>query len=164
MLSKISRTGAVTGLMLATALWVFVLVAAPYAVTHEAPTAPLFVGATLAYVAGSVVCHQQASRSFHLDATQLPVCARCTGLYTGASLGLLLALLLRRDGGRSGRPTGWGRLRAVLVVAAIPTAVTVVAEGAGVALITDVVRAVTALPLGAAVAWIVGLTLGGTID
>ena len=160
------RTGAVIGLMLVAALWVFVLVAAPYAVTHEAPTAPFFVGATLAYVAGSVVCHQQASRSFHLDETQFPVCARCTGLYAGAPLGLLLALplVLRRSGVRGGRPKRWGQLRAVLIVAAVPPAVTVVAEPAGVVQVTDVVRAVAALPLGATVAWIVGLTLGGTID
>lgn len=161
------RTGAVivSGLGLAAALWMFVLVGAPHAVTHVAPTEPLFVAATMVYVVGSVVCHQQAARSFHLDETQLPVCARCTGLYAGAPLGLLLALPLvtRRGAPREGRPNGWGQLRAVLILAAIPTAVTVVTEGAGVVQVTDVVRAVAAVPLSAAVAAIVGLTLGGAL-
>ena len=161
------RTGAVivSGLGLAAAFWVGIVVGTPHAVTHVAPTEPLFVAATMVYVVGSVVCHQQAARSFHLGDTQLPVCARCTGLYAGAPLGLLLALPLvtRRGAPRPGRPTGWGRLRAVLILAAIPTAGTVVAEGAGVVQVTDVVRAVAAVPLSAAVAAIVGLTLGGAL-
>ncbi len=155
----------VSSLGLAAALWVVVLVSAPYVVTHVAPTEPVFVAATMVYVVGSVVCHQQAARSFHLDETQLPVCARCSGLYAGAPLGLLLALPLvtRRGVPRQGRPTGWGRLRALLIIAAIPTAVTVVAEAAGVVQVTDVVRAVAAVPLSAAVAAVVGLTLGGVL-
>lgn len=32
---------------------------------------------------GSAVCHQMAERSFILEGKQLPVCARCTGIYSG---------------------------------------------------------------------------------
>ena len=40
------------------------------------------------YAAGSIVCHQIPERSFHIAGVQLPVCARCTGLYAGALAGV----------------------------------------------------------------------------
>jgi uncharacterized membrane protein len=38
------------------------------------------------YGLGSMICHQRPERSFHLLTAQLPVCARCTGIYLGAAL------------------------------------------------------------------------------
>ena len=43
--------------------------------------------AAVMYAAGSFICHQIPERSFHLDGIQLPVCARCFGLYGGGALG-----------------------------------------------------------------------------
>ena len=37
---------------------------------------------------GYAVCHRIDLRSFHLGVRQLPLCARCTGMYLGAVLGL----------------------------------------------------------------------------
>lgn len=37
---------------------------------------------------GYAVCHRIDLRSFHLGERQLPLCARCTGMYLGALLGL----------------------------------------------------------------------------
>ncbi len=37
---------------------------------------------------GYAVCHRINLRSFHLGDRQLPLCARCTGMYLGAVLGL----------------------------------------------------------------------------
>ena len=37
------------------------------------------------YAIGSLICHQLPERSFHLWGAQLPVCARCTGIYAGAA-------------------------------------------------------------------------------
>jgi uncharacterized membrane protein len=37
---------------------------------------------------GYAVCHRIDLRSFHLGERQLPLCARCTGMYLGAVLGL----------------------------------------------------------------------------
>lgn len=46
---------------------------------------------------GYAVCHQIESHSFSLAGRQLPLCARCTGTFLGALLGLLgQAFLLRR--------------------------------------------------------------------
>jgi hypothetical protein len=42
-----------------------------------------------------VICHQQAARSFAIWSQQLPVCARCTGIYAGAAMIAMLATLRR---------------------------------------------------------------------
>jgi uncharacterized membrane protein len=49
---------------------------------------------------GYAVCHQIPVRSFFFDGRQLPLCARCSGQFLGALLGLALLLALRR--GRAG--------------------------------------------------------------
>jgi len=38
---------------------------------------------------GSAVCHQFPDHSFHLNGQQFPLCARCTGTYLSAFIGLL---------------------------------------------------------------------------
>ena len=47
------------------------------------------------------VCHRLDERSFHFaDGLQLPLCARCSGMYLGAVVGLIFqAFLSRRKGG-----------------------------------------------------------------
>jgi uncharacterized membrane protein len=49
---------------------------------------------------GYAVCHRLDERSFHVDGRQLPLCARCSGMYLGAVLGLAFqAVAGRRKGG-----------------------------------------------------------------
>ncbi|RMF44923.1 MAG: DUF2085 domain-containing protein [Anaerolineae bacterium] len=43
---------------------------------------------------GYAVCHRIDVRSFHLGARAIPLCARCTGMYAGAMLGLLYQRLV----------------------------------------------------------------------
>lgn len=45
---------------------------------------------------GYAICHQIPERSFVLGGTPLPLCARCTGTFLGAMLGLAAAVLRRR--------------------------------------------------------------------
>jgi uncharacterized membrane protein len=45
---------------------------------------------------GYAVCHQIPVRSYFFAGRQLPLCARCSGQYLGALLGLVLLLILRR--------------------------------------------------------------------
>ena len=52
---------------------------------------------------GYAVCHRIDVRSFHIGLTQLPLCARCTGQYVGAIIGLILLGLFGRK--RSGFPS-----------------------------------------------------------
>ncbi len=42
------------------------------------------------------ICHQMDSRSFHLAGHALPVCARCTGIYGGFLVGILIYILISR--------------------------------------------------------------------
>jgi len=54
---------------------------------------------------GYAVCHRIDVRSFHLGIRQLPLCARCTGQYMGAVIGILFhGLFARRS---SGFPPKW---------------------------------------------------------
>ena len=51
---------------------------------------------------GYAVCHRIDARSFHLGDRQLPLCARCSGMYLGALIGLFFQLPLAP---RAGLPT-----------------------------------------------------------
>lgn len=46
--------------------------------------------ALILYRAFALICHQQRERSFHWCGWPLAVCVRCTGIYAGAMLGLLI--------------------------------------------------------------------------
>jgi uncharacterized membrane protein len=59
---------------------------------------------------GYAVCHRIDGRSFHLGDRQFPLCARCTGMYLGALLGMAGMLVMGR-GRAGGMPT-----RRVMVV------------------------------------------------
>lgn len=52
---------------------------------------------------GYAVCHRIDARSFHLGVRQLPLCARCTGQYMGAVIGIIFQGLFARR--RSGFPS-----------------------------------------------------------
>src|SRR6266540_2695250 len=60
-----------------------------------------FVSAAI-YGVGSLVCHQRPERSFHIWGAQLPVCARCAGIYAGAAVAAVAAALVRVDVERDG--------------------------------------------------------------
>jgi uncharacterized membrane protein len=51
---------------------------------------------------GYAVCHRIDVRSFHILERPLPLCARCSGMYLGALVGLLFQVLI--SGKRSGGP------------------------------------------------------------
>ena len=98
------------------------------------------------YAAARQVCHQRPERSFHAGGAKLPVCARCSGLYLSGTAGALMAWL--------GAPRVLRRRRALLAAAALPTALTLAIEWAGLANPGNLGRASAALPLGAAAGWL----------
>jgi uncharacterized membrane protein len=109
------------------------------------------------YAAGSFICHQIPERSFHLDGAQLPVCARCFGLYGGGAFGSVIGAIsvfrrrLMEEGQDLARLVRWKWT----AIAAIPTAVTFVLEWGFGWPISNALRAITALSLGFAVAFVV---------
>jgi len=53
---------------------------------------------------GYAVCHRIALRSFSVNGRQMPLCARCSGMYLGAVLGIVyLGVAAPRRGGLPGR-------------------------------------------------------------
>ena len=107
------------------------------------------------FAISSLICHQRPERSFFIDGQQLPVCARCTGLYVSAVMGLTAWLMLKAA--RRWRPIPIDPRRAarVLVVAAVPTGLSLATGLLGVWDGVNLTRALLALPLGAAAGAIV---------
>jgi uncharacterized membrane protein len=102
------------------------------------------------HAVGGVICHQLPDRSFLIDGRQLPVCARCTGLYLSGAAGLLgwVALkIARRWRGLAVSPRA---ALAVVAGAALPTLISYATGITGVWDGSNVTRAVLAVPLGAA--------------
>lgn len=102
----------------------------------------------LLFPVGTFICHQRPERSFFFHGQQLPVCARCTGLYAGAAVAAPIALVAAVAMTRS-------RARRVLLIAALPTAITWTLEFIGLMPFSNAARFIAALPLGFAAAWLV---------
>ena len=119
--------------------WALLLVVAPWVagLTRE-------LGGVL-YAIGGLVCHQRPERSFHLGTAQLPVCARCLGVYAGVAVGLAAWTMAR-----GWRRVPWSRVAAIraLAVSALPTGLTVASAWMGVGDPSNAWRAALAVPLG----------------
>ena len=76
--------------------WLLLVLLTPMALAHDLGGRTAALASAGTYLIGGVVCHQRPDRSFHLHGVQMPVCARCAGLYLGAGLGVLAATGFRR--------------------------------------------------------------------
>ena len=133
------------GAVVLTTGWVALLIATPLL--------PGWAGAVV-YGIGSFICHQIPERSFHLAGFQLPVCARCLGIYVGGSAGAGF-VWVRAISVQPFVPLTPVVLRRIAVAAAIPTLMTVALEVAGFWYPSNVTRAVAGFPLGVMVALVV---------
>ena len=160
------RARAAVGVTCLAVVWSGWLVATPV-VAAASPTGAALVAVAATYRAGSLICHQQADRSFHIRDVQTPVCARCSGLYGGGAIGAIIALgwmrrRSRRAPGSAGLQTN---LRRVLLGAAAPTVALWALEHAVGTDISNLVRCAGAVPLGAAVAgFVVAWVAGAPFD
>lgn len=136
----------------AAVLWAVALPAAAYAAALDSGPARLLTLAV--YGLGGAICHQRDERSFHLFAEQLPVCARCTGLYAGAALAALWYVSRPRLAPVSA-PGLTTAARRLLAVAALPLAASVVYEWTTGDVPSNLARAATGIVLGAAVAHVI---------
>jgi uncharacterized membrane protein len=96
----------------------------------------------------SLICHQRPERSFFWAGHQFPVCARCTGLYVSAAFGVLAWVSLRMWPHWRRQSVDPRTARTLLIVAALPTALSLATGALGVWDGSNVTRAVLALPLG----------------
>ncbi|MBY0494433.1 MAG: DUF2085 domain-containing protein [Cyanobacteria bacterium] len=107
------------------------------------------------FAVGSLICHQRPERSFFVGGHQLPVCTRCTGLYLSGAAGLIAWLGVKTV--RRWRPIAIDSRRAarMIVIAAIPTALSLATGTLGVWDGSNITRALLAIPLGASAGAIV---------
>ena len=106
------------------------------------------------YGLGSFICHQIPERSFHLVGFQLPVCARCLGIYIGVAGGVAV-VSLRPHRGRAQLPMPRRQFRWLAALAALPTLVTVALEIVGAWYPSNGTRALAGMPLGVLVGLVV---------
>jgi uncharacterized membrane protein len=107
------------------------------------------------YAVGSVVCHQLPDRSFFVGGTQLPVCARCTGLYLSGVAGVLGWCAWKIARGWRPLPVVPRHAVRLVAIAALPTAATVATAVLGLWDGSNAARALFAVPLGAAAGGVV---------
>lgn len=147
---NVTRRARLIGVVLICGLWVTGLVAAPLPSGDPQGLRPMLAAGV--YAAGALVCHQRPERSFHLAGAQLPVCARCLGLYVGGWFGaigwVLVAGARATSADRVRRILAPRLLRTVLVLAAAPTIVTVLTAQLGTWDPANAPRALFAVPLG----------------
>src|SRR5262249_4462682 len=142
-----------TSLAVAAFAWPVVLAGATWELVEgRTPT-----WSAVVYAAASRVCHQRPDRSFHTAGVKWAVCGRCSGLYLSAPLGALAAGMALRRRARASGQLAW------LAVAAVPTAVTLIVEWLNLAPVSNLVRALAALPLGAMIAFILVRTAAGEV-
>jgi hypothetical protein len=109
--------------------------------------------ALVIYAAGSLICHQRPERSFHLLGAQMPVCARCTGIYAGAAVAA--SVWFRRVRASRHLPgLHPGAASRALLVSALPTAGTLLYEWTTGHTPDNWLRLASGVPLGAAAAWL----------
>ncbi len=154
----------------ASTVWMVLLLAAPFVASrpHASTLDTLFLVGV--YGVGSLVCHQLAERSYHLWTAQMPVCARCAGIYFGAAVSAICAAIyrttevVRHDGLSVSRHDGLSvaqgfslatRARLALALAVTPTALTLIYEWTTGQMPAHAIRALAGVPIGAVAAWLV---------
>jgi uncharacterized membrane protein len=147
-------------------VWALVIPVSALAAHHaETTAAPVKLFALASYQLGSLLCHQQPERSFSLSSVPLPVCARCTGIYTGAAAVAGIALLSGGVGsgrrtGSAAKGTGVGAAdpvrtaRIALAAAVVPAGSTLLYEWFTGRVPSNEIRAASGLLIGAVVAWV----------
>ena len=100
---------------------------------------------------GSSLCHQLEERSFSIDGSQMPLCARCLGLHL-AFLASAMLILARRDPRLSGLPSA----RSMVALGALmaPAMADVVLSYLGAIDSDNTRRVVTGALFGAALAFV----------
>jgi uncharacterized membrane protein len=140
----------VIGFIAASTAWAAALPAAALVAARAVPGMAGYILAAGIYAVGSVVCHQIPERSFHLLGRQLPVCARCAGIYVGSALIALAAAF-----GPGNRPLARSGAKVLVLVACVPTAATLAFEWLSGVAPSNAVRAAAGFALGGALSWLV---------
>lgn len=155
---RLSIRGAFSSLAL---LWPVAMVSATRIAALPDRGGAAYLLSAAVYVSGSLLCHQCPERSFYLWGARFPVCARCTGIYAGAALGVLAALVRLKPAMTS------STARVTLFAASLPAALTLVYEWTTGITPANWIRALSGVVVGAAAAIVVmraGAAPGGEVN
>ena len=130
--------------------WAVLLVAVPFVASRSHATSLGTAIVVAVYGIGSFVCHQLPERSWRLWTAQMPVCARCSGIYGGAAAASVLLLA-----GRIRGSVQTHRARIALALAALPSLGTLVYEWTTGVVPSNALRLAAGIPIGVVVAWLV---------
>jgi uncharacterized membrane protein len=131
-------------------VWAALLVAVPFIASRAHATSPGTVLVVAVYGIGSLVCHQLPARSWRLWTAQMPVCARCAGIYGGAAAASVLLLV-----GRARGSVHTHRARIAVALAALPSLATLVYEWTTGVTPSNALRFAAGIPIGVVVAWLI---------
>jgi Predicted membrane protein (DUF2085) len=162
----------------ASVTWFVALPLATFASSRPYPPTPVYLLSFVTYLVGSLLCHQRPERSFFLWGSQMPVCARCLGIYAGAAIAAIALPFARLKPSRlrspakrasfgEARRSAGGALRSarmILIVSIVPAAATLLYEWTTGDMPANWIRALSGLPIGVVVAWIVRSAAPGTAE
>lgn len=134
-----------------TLLWAGMIVSAPAAAASGHETIAFVI-----YRGLHAVCHQMPERAFSLMGHPLAVCARCSGIYAGFALGVLLYPL-----GARRLPSNWSPHRKWLILALAPTTIDFTLGITGLWANTHLSRSLTGAWLGA---WLAFYVVPGVLE
>jgi hypothetical protein len=163
-----------TAVVAASVAWTLLLVVVPFLASRPHASALGTALVVAVYGVGSLICHQLPERSYRWWGAQMPVCARCAGIYLGAAAAAVFSLGAQgfhsSVGSRSPERLALHRLalrrtglpglaltgpRLTLALGALPTLATLVYEWTTGQMPANWIRAASGMPLGAAGAWLV---------
>lgn len=127
-------------------LWCGVLFAAPFLSDGNPLSRKIAAVITIFF---NPICHQTIERSFQINGHPLAVCSRCTGIYLGFLMGIILYPFFR--GWRVHTLPG----RSLLFALIIPSVLDFLFFGRGISDFHLILRAITGIILGAGIAFFV---------
>src|SRR5437870_2097048 len=132
-------------------VWGVALPMATFLATRPHGGSLAYAPAFVVYGLGSLLCHQRPERSFFLWGVQMPVCARCAGIYLGAAMAAAAFVVGR------GRPfrASHSAPRLLLLFGVLPTIVTLIFEWTTGQMPANWIRAASGVPLGAVVSTLI---------
>jgi len=107
------------------------------------------------YTFGDVWCHQKSERSFFIKSNQMPVCARCVGIFFGVFSGLGISTFIRMEIDKNIHK----KVLLAFVVGYAPLATDVIGQSAELWHSTNALRVLTGTLSGSAFGFILGVAV-----